>query len=161
MHNHSSCGFTLLCDITWQCLETFLVQELSYLMLSPTILWVTVFYFYLLQNLHFCLSLLLLYFSYWLTIHCRNDKGPSVLIIKDKEGYIYGGYASQPWERHAEFYGDMKSFIFQLYPKASIFRPTGANHNIQWVSLVIFHILAQVEMKLQYMHLWCWKPWKK
>nr|GLL24684.1 TLD domain-containing protein 1 [Ipomoea trifida] len=64
-----------------------------------------------------------------------NDKGPSVLIIKDKEGYIYGGYASQPWERHAEFYGDMKSFIFQLYPKASIFRPTGANHNIQWCAV--------------------------
>lgn len=61
-----------------------------------------------------------------------NAEGPTVLIIKDKEGYIYGGYASQPWERHADFYGDMKSFIFQLYPSASIYRPTGANNNIQW-----------------------------
>lgn len=67
-------------------------------------------------------------------LNCRNDKGPTLLIIKDKEGYIYGGYASQPWERHADFYGDMKSFLFQLYPKASVFRPTGANSNIQWVS---------------------------
>lgn len=58
-----------------------------------------------------------------------------MLIIKDKEGYIYGGYASQSWERHADFYGDMKSFLFQLYPKASIYRPTGANNNIQWVSI--------------------------
>lgn len=66
---------------------------------------------------------------------CRNAEGPTVLIIKDKEGYIYGGYASQPWERHADFYGDMKSFLFQLYPKASIYRPTGANNNIQWVSI--------------------------
>ncbi|KAG8374062.1 hypothetical protein BUALT_Bualt11G0091800 [Buddleja alternifolia] len=64
----------------------------------------------------------------------QND-GPTVLIIKDKEGYIYGGYASQPWERHADFYGDMKSFLFQLYPKASIFRPTGANHNLQWCAI--------------------------
>ncbi|KAK9058691.1 hypothetical protein SSX86_023533 [Deinandra increscens subsp. villosa] len=63
-----------------------------------------------------------------------NAEGPTVLIIKDKEGYIYGGYASQPWERHADFYGDMKSFLFQLYPKASIYRPTGANNNIQWCS---------------------------
>lgn len=62
-------------------------------------------------------------------------KGPTVLIIKDKNGHIYGGYASQPWERHGEFYGDMKSFIFQLYPKASIFRPTGANGNIQWCAV--------------------------
>lgn len=61
-----------------------------------------------------------------------NAEGPTVLIIKDKEGYVYGGYASQPWERHADFYGDMKSFLFQLYPKASIYRPTGANNNIQW-----------------------------
>lgn len=63
-----------------------------------------------------------------------------MLIIKDKEGYIYGGYASQPWERHADFYGDMKSFLFQLYPKASIYRPTGANNNIQWVSACVFFI---------------------
>ena len=31
-------------------------------------------------------------------------------------------------------YLDGVSFLFQLYPKASIFRPTGANHNMQWVS---------------------------
>ncbi|KAM7504984.1 hypothetical protein LguiB_003888 [Lonicera macranthoides] len=64
-----------------------------------------------------------------------NDKGPTLLIVKDKDGYIYGGYASQSWERHADFYGDMKSFLFQLYPKASIFRPTGANTNIQWCAM--------------------------
>uniref|UniRef100_A0A2N9INF0 TLDc domain-containing protein n=1 Tax=Fagus sylvatica TaxID=28930 RepID=A0A2N9INF0_FAGSY len=64
-----------------------------------------------------------------------KDDGPTVLIIKDKEGYVYGGYASQTWERHGGFYGDMKSFLFQLYPKASIFRPTGANNNIQWCAV--------------------------
>nr|GFB86969.1 TLD domain-containing protein 1 isoform X1 [Tanacetum cinerariifolium] len=64
-----------------------------------------------------------------------NAEGPTVLIIKDKEGYIFGGYASQPWERHADFYGDMKSFLFQLYPTASIYRPTGANNNLQWCAV--------------------------
>ncbi|XP_057805337.1 LOW QUALITY PROTEIN: uncharacterized protein LOC131020504 [Salvia miltiorrhiza] len=62
-------------------------------------------------------------------------KAPTLLVIKDKEGCIYGGYASQPWERHSDFYGDMKSFLFQLYPKAAIFRPTGANHNLQWFAV--------------------------
>ncbi|CAA0842974.1 TLD-domain containing nucleolar protein [Striga hermonthica] len=61
--------------------------------------------------------------------------GPTVLVVKDREGCIYGGYASQAWERHADFYGDMRSFLFQLYPKASIFRPTGANHNLQWCAV--------------------------
>ncbi|KAL0337046.1 UNVERIFIED_CONTAM: Magnesium transporter MRS2-3 [Sesamum calycinum] len=72
----------------------------------------------------------------WVTVelNCRND-GPTVLIIKDTDGYIYGGYASQPWERHSDFYGDMRSFLFQLYPVASIFRPTGANHNLQWCAV--------------------------
>ncbi|XP_048320998.1 uncharacterized protein LOC107432270 isoform X2 [Ziziphus jujuba] len=64
-----------------------------------------------------------------------NHEGPTVLIIKDKDGCIYGGYASQPWERHGDFYGDMKSFLFKLYPEASLFRPTGANHNTQWCAV--------------------------
>ncbi|XP_065857431.1 uncharacterized protein [Euphorbia lathyris] len=61
-----------------------------------------------------------------------NGEGPTVLIVKDKEDCIYGGYASQPWEKHGDFYGDMKSFLFQLCPTASIFKPTGANSNVQW-----------------------------
>ncbi|EXC01946.1 hypothetical protein L484_018860 [Morus notabilis] len=64
-----------------------------------------------------------------------NDEGPTVLIIKDKEGYLYGGYASQPWERHGDFYGDMKCFLFQLYPQVALFRPTGANTNLQWCAV--------------------------
>ncbi|KAL8152951.1 hypothetical protein V2J09_010711 [Rumex salicifolius] len=64
-----------------------------------------------------------------------NNEGPTVLILKDKEGCIYGGYASQPWEKHSDFYGDMKSFLFQLHPKASIFRPTGVNNNLQWCAV--------------------------
>ncbi|KAG6770345.1 hypothetical protein POTOM_026023 [Populus tomentosa] len=77
----------------------------------------------------------------WVIVHlnCRNGEGPTILIIKDKDGYIYGGYASQPWERHGDFYGDLKSFLFQLYPKASIFKPTGANNNVQWFSLLLWH----------------------
>ncbi|XP_077235660.1 TLD-domain containing nucleolar protein isoform X2 [Tasmannia lanceolata] len=63
------------------------------------------------------------------------EDGPTVLLIKDKEGFIYGGYASHPWEKHSDFYGDMKSFLFQLYPRVSIFRPTGANSNLQWCAV--------------------------
>lgn len=64
-----------------------------------------------------------------------NDEGPTLLIIKDTEGYIYGGYASQPWQKHSDFYGDLKCFLFQLHPKVSIYRPTGANNNLQWCAV--------------------------
>lgn len=62
-------------------------------------------------------------------------QGPSVLVVKDKEGCIYGGYASQPWEKHSDFYGDMKSFVFTLHPKAAVYRPTGKNANLQWCAV--------------------------
>lgn len=62
-------------------------------------------------------------------------RGPSILLVKDKEGYIYGGYASQPWERHSSFYGDMKSFLFSIFPRAALYRPTGANGNMQWCAM--------------------------
>lgn len=71
-----------------------------------------------------------------------------MLIIKDKEGHIYGGYASQPWEKHGDFYGDMKSFLFQLYPKAAIYRPTGANCNLQWVYIHLFSLTDKLEFNL-------------
>ncbi|WVZ88422.1 hypothetical protein U9M48_034945 [Paspalum notatum var. saurae] len=64
-----------------------------------------------------------------------NGDSQTVLIVKDTEGSVYGGYASQPWERHSDFYGDMKTFLFKLYPQASIFRPTGANKNLQWCAI--------------------------
>ncbi|KAJ0973379.1 hypothetical protein J5N97_021338 [Dioscorea zingiberensis] len=64
-----------------------------------------------------------------------SGDGPTILVIKDTEGYIYGGYASQQWDRQSTFYGDMRSFLFQLYPRASIFRPTGANTNLQWCAV--------------------------
>lgn len=67
--------------------------------------------------------------------YLKSTDGPTVLVIKDKGGYIYGGYASQPWEKHSDFYGDMKSFLFQLKPKVSIFRPTGTNANLQWCAV--------------------------
>ncbi|KAL5224429.1 hypothetical protein ABZP36_011068 [Zizania latifolia] len=64
-----------------------------------------------------------------------NGDAQTVIVVKDTEGFVYGGYASQPWERHSDFYGDMKTFLFKLYPQASIFRPTGVNKNLQWCAV--------------------------
>lgn len=40
------------------------------------------------------------------------NKGPSLIVVKDKEGYIYGGFASQGWELRPKFYG--KKFVVKL-----------------------------------------------
>lgn len=76
----------------------------------------------------------------------RNGDAQTVIIVKDTEGFVFGGYASHPWERHSDFYGDMKTFLFKLYPEASIFRPTGGNRNLQWVCSVQFQVLSYVSM---------------
>lgn len=61
--------------------------------------------------------------------------GPSVFLVKDQEGSIFGGYASQSWERHGDFYGEMKSFLFTLQPRAAIYRASGVNGNLQWCAI--------------------------
>ena len=65
-------------------------------------------------------------------------KGPTVLLVKDKHGAIFGGLASQPWERHSDFYGDMRSFLLTLAPTMAVHKPSGTNTNIQWVSSSAF-----------------------
>lgn len=45
-----------------------------------------------------------------LVSHMLN-KGPSLLIIRDKTGHVFGGYASQKWELNSRFYGNVFMFI--------------------------------------------------
>ncbi|KAH7440201.1 hypothetical protein KP509_04G096100 [Ceratopteris richardii] len=61
-----------------------------------------------------------------------SSGGPSILVIKDQDGNIFGGCASQSWERHHDFYGDLKCFLFSLQPRCAIYRATGANNNLLW-----------------------------
>ena len=43
-------------------------------------------------------------------------QGPSVLVVRDKGGFVFGCYASESWERRTRFYGDSKCFVFSLSP---------------------------------------------
>eukprot|EP00850_Spirogloea_muscicola_P017595 SM000153S01584 [mRNA] locus=s153:59860:61411:+ [translate_table: standard] len=57
---------------------------------------------------------------------------PTILVVRDKGGALFGGYASQPWERRSTFYGDLKSFLFTLTPAMRLHKASGANTNILW-----------------------------
>lgn len=61
--------------------------------------------------------------------------GPSILLIKDQDGNVFGGYASQSWERNHDFFGDLKCFLFTLQPQTAIYRATGANNNMLWCAV--------------------------
>lgn len=34
-------------------------------------------------------------------------KGPTMLLVKDKQGQVFGGYASEPWLKNGKFYGEV------------------------------------------------------
>ncbi|KXZ42291.1 hypothetical protein GPECTOR_167g172 [Gonium pectorale] len=58
--------------------------------------------------------------------------GPTLLLLRDKAGRTFGGYASRPWARSGSFYGDVSCFLFSLEPALQIFPATGINENYQW-----------------------------
>lgn len=45
---------------------------------------------------------------------------------------MFGGYASEAWEKHGTFYGSAASFLFQLEPAFAVHFASGVNENFQW-----------------------------
>ncbi|GLI63961.1 hypothetical protein VaNZ11_007128 [Volvox africanus] len=58
--------------------------------------------------------------------------GPTLLLLRDKAGGLFGGYASQPWIKSGRYFGDAACFIFSLLPALQVFPGTGINENFQW-----------------------------
>ncbi|KAF9100121.1 hypothetical protein BGX23_006085 [Mortierella sp. AD031] len=62
-------------------------------------------------------------------------QGPTLVVMKDEDGYIFGAYADQDWEQGPKFYGTDRSFLFTIRPTFRIFRPShgGVNSNFQYL----------------------------
>ncbi|KAF9439358.1 hypothetical protein BGZ76_000019 [Entomortierella beljakovae] len=60
-------------------------------------------------------------------------QGPTLIILKDEDGYIFGAYADQDWEQKPKFYGSDRTFLFTIQPKFRIFRPSKVNNNFQYL----------------------------
>ena len=43
-----------------------------------------------------------------------DNKGPTIVLIKGKEGFIFGGYTPLKWDNHSNWKSDDKSFLFSL-----------------------------------------------
>lgn len=55
-----------------------------------------------------------------------------MLLVKDKGGGLFGGYASEAWEKQGKFYGNFSDRIFSLLPSVAVYAPTGVNQNFQF-----------------------------
>jgi hypothetical protein len=57
------------------------------------------------------------------------------LQVRDKDGALFGGFASEPWVKNGTFYGNESSFLFRLCPNVDVHFASGASHNFQWCGL--------------------------
>jgi hypothetical protein len=60
-------------------------------------------------------------------------QGPTLMIMKDEDGYIFGAYADQDWAQNPKFYGTDRGFLFTIRPSFRIYRPSGVNENFQYL----------------------------
>lgn len=56
-----------------------------------------------------------------------DSKSPTILVIKDTDGHIFGGFASQPWHVSKTFFGTGESFLFSVFPNFAVYTWTGAD----------------------------------
>ncbi|CAG9760271.1 unnamed protein product [Ceutorhynchus assimilis] len=63
------------------------------------------------------------------------NQGPSVLVLEDRSGYVFGGFAPANWALGPNFFGDDSSFLFTLSPRMRIFPSSGYNQHFQYLNL--------------------------
>merc|ERR1719500_1747740 len=62
-------------------------------------------------------------------------KGPTMLVIKDTDGNMFGAHASTSWcNTEGGWVGNGESFLFSIQPKMAIFHSTGKDENFQMLS---------------------------
>ncbi|XP_054856213.1 MTOR-associated protein MEAK7 [Eublepharis macularius] len=62
------------------------------------------------------------------------NKGPCLLILKDSDGYIFGGFSSCSWEAKPQFQGDSRCFLFSVSPSLAVFTCTGYNDHFMYLN---------------------------
>lgn len=61
-----------------------------------------------------------------------SEKGATLVLVRDKGGHVFGGFAAAPWLKHGSFFGSFENFLFSLLPAVAIYRPSGVNQNFQF-----------------------------
>ncbi len=61
------------------------------------------------------------------------NRGPFLIIIRDKLGHIFGGFCSQGLKKSNQFYGTSDSFLFSLSPTLKLYRPSSNSKNVNFM----------------------------
>uniref|UniRef100_A0A0K8SIH1 MTOR-associated protein MEAK7 n=2 Tax=Lygus hesperus TaxID=30085 RepID=A0A0K8SIH1_LYGHE len=61
-----------------------------------------------------------------------SDVGPTIIVVKDTSGHVFGCCATDSWKPASFFYGDCRCFLFQLKPHLRYYPATTFNTNFQY-----------------------------
>lgn len=56
-----------------------------------------------------------------------RNRGPSVMLVEDSEGFVFGAFVSESWEVRKGFYGTGESLLFTLFPAFNVYSWSGLN----------------------------------
>ncbi|NXM34363.1 TLDC1 protein, partial [Oxyruncus cristatus] len=62
------------------------------------------------------------------------NKGPCIVILKDLDGFLFGGFASHSWEVKPKFQGDNRCFLFSVSPSLAVYTYTGYNDHFMYLN---------------------------
>lgn len=63
-----------------------------------------------------------------------TNQGPSLIVLKDRNGYVFGGFASCSWEVKPQFQGDNKCFLFSIAPQNGHTSAHGYNNHFMYLN---------------------------
>jgi len=66
---------------------------------------------------------------------CILHQGPTLVVVWDDQGSVFGGFATDSWKLGPKFYGKPETFLFHLNPKMNIYDSTPYNNNYQYFNL--------------------------
>ncbi|XP_063052336.1 MTOR-associated protein MEAK7 [Engraulis encrasicolus] len=64
---------------------------------------------------------------------CKG-RGPTVLLLRDTKGHVFGGFASHGWEIRPQFQGDSRCFLFSVAPHMRVYTCTGYNQHYMYLN---------------------------
>ncbi|KAJ3597021.1 hypothetical protein NHX12_003421 [Muraenolepis orangiensis] len=61
-------------------------------------------------------------------------QGPTLLLIRDTRGHVFGAFASHAWEMKPQFQGDSRCFLFTVNPRLRVYTATGYNQHFMYLN---------------------------
>jgi TLD len=58
--------------------------------------------------------------------------GPTLFVIQSESGGIFGAYTATAWKESKDFYGNTDCFLYQLWPRTVLYRPTSNERNFMY-----------------------------